>query len=465
MFHVNPKTGDVSQCSAKKGQCPFGNTDLHFTTPEAARHSYEETQRIKPRITKATTIDGSTVYNILKINEAHAIAAIEKANKRLVNAGVTQRFTYTTEEYMEPNGERSGKVGLFTPKVRFTLNIPAVKFEGYTFLAAVEQAEAGLVVKQATGVNLSGYSPDNLKCDACGRAIQRQKTYLVEDAEGNMLQVGSGCVKKYFGAQPDGLWALTFDPVEKAEDSAVWYKGDISARGSAVPTEQVMAFALAASNGGEDFVSKGMAANYGGLSTSEEVQDFINSGDSADALAFQNSSQAYIDSGEAKALIEQFKQADQSTDFGRNIAVIASGEYTRWRDMATLVGGLSSLAREKREASKAKTVDQWGVAAKGYAGAVKDSFAGRELKVRKVTYKTEQDPYSYTDREITTSRVNFRDADNHEIIWWSSKKIVVEEGQVVKVKSGTVKKLSSFAGDDQTVLTRVKLDLPEIAEE
>lgn len=42
-YHINAK-GEAGACSAKKGGCPFGGEDEHFTTPEAARASYEKKQ-------------------------------------------------------------------------------------------------------------------------------------------------------------------------------------------------------------------------------------------------------------------------------------------------------------------------------------------------------------------------------------------------------------------------------------
>lgn len=41
MFHVNPETGETGKCSAAKGRCPFGGMNVHFTTVEAARDSFE----------------------------------------------------------------------------------------------------------------------------------------------------------------------------------------------------------------------------------------------------------------------------------------------------------------------------------------------------------------------------------------------------------------------------------------
>jgi hypothetical protein len=40
-YHINPIGGDVGKCSAQEGNCPFGNQDKHYETPEEARKAYE----------------------------------------------------------------------------------------------------------------------------------------------------------------------------------------------------------------------------------------------------------------------------------------------------------------------------------------------------------------------------------------------------------------------------------------
>ncbi len=42
LYHVNPKTGDAGECRSKKGKCPFGSADEHFTSKEAARAAFEK---------------------------------------------------------------------------------------------------------------------------------------------------------------------------------------------------------------------------------------------------------------------------------------------------------------------------------------------------------------------------------------------------------------------------------------
>lgn len=43
-FHVNKK-GEPGPCGAEKGGCPFGGSEKHFTSPEAARAAYEADQK------------------------------------------------------------------------------------------------------------------------------------------------------------------------------------------------------------------------------------------------------------------------------------------------------------------------------------------------------------------------------------------------------------------------------------
>lgn len=455
MFHINPETGDVGKCEAKKGKCPFGTLDAHFTTAEAARAHYEKEQSSKPQIT-GTKVGEPVTYDMVARNLPLALKALEKANRRLEKAGVSERFTFEQVEYMETEVDPRTKMTVATPRIKLTVNTPSVAFEGYTFLAAVEKAEAGFVVKAATGFNLYGYSPESLKCDACGKAIGRQKTYLVQDSEGKMLQVGSSCVKNYFGVQPGGLWALTYDPIERAQADDDWATVRTGWHDAALPTEDVMAYALAVSEGGEKFVSGAFARDYGVLSTADKVKDAIYGTDTKETETIQQRAESFR--GEARRLIEKLKTSNQDTDYGRNMAVIASGEYTHWKHMNILVSGLSEIAREKREAAKKAHASQWGSPASGFAGEVNEKMKGRKLKVYKVYDREVDDPYSYSDRPVIKSRVTFRDENNHEVVWWAPRQIHLKEGDDVEVLGGSVKKHDSYNGVDQTVLQRVKLD-------
>jgi len=456
MYHINDD-GDVGTCRAKQGKCPFGSLDQHFTTKEAARAFYE-TQQAKPKITSARAVGEPFTYDFPERNLALAKDSIAKANKRLEKAGLDERFTYTLEHYIDTSDDRIGGTQLYVPRVKMTVNTPSIKFDDYLFLAAVEKADAGFVVKTATGVDLAGYTPDNLKCEACGKAIGRQKTYLIEDKDGRVIQVGSSCVKNYFGVEPKGLWALTYEPLARAEANDSW-GARTNIFDSAIPTEEVLAWALAVSEGGEKFVSGSSARNWGTSSTAETVRSAMNSSDTKWTQKVYEDSRKYLP--EARRIVEILKKSDQSTDFGRNLATIASGEHTRWQHMNILVGGLSVLAREKRAAAKAAHNEKWGAPAKGYMGSVGDDIKGRKLKVYSVNHTVETDPYSYYGGEREKTRVTLRDEDNHVVVWWANKRVDVEPETELTMLGGKIKKHGEFNGDDQTTIGgRVRFEDP-----
>lgn len=75
MFHVNLNTGDVGQCQALKGKCPFGPLDAHFTSAPAARSAYEASRAAvfatKARKLSLTKADAKKLeLNVYQLNVA-----------------------------------------------------------------------------------------------------------------------------------------------------------------------------------------------------------------------------------------------------------------------------------------------------------------------------------------------------------------------------------------------------------
>jgi hypothetical protein len=56
LYHISPTTGNPNRCSAKPGNCPFGDADKHFPDKESARKSFEKERvalvahRRKPKV-------------------------------------------------------------------------------------------------------------------------------------------------------------------------------------------------------------------------------------------------------------------------------------------------------------------------------------------------------------------------------------------------------------------------------
>ncbi len=101
-YHINPKTGNVGQCRARQGGCPFGEAD-HYDTQEEARQVYEkrmaaqESQEISLVRTAFEEADRgvygehmgwltlANVHNILK-NTQRATPSMGKSSKSIAQA-------------------------------------------------------------------------------------------------------------------------------------------------------------------------------------------------------------------------------------------------------------------------------------------------------------------------------------------------------------------------------------------
>lgn len=64
-YHIN-NSGDVGECSARAGNCPFGGADEHYTSAEAARTAYESRQGafVEPAPLKSLTFNGFTYRHV-----------------------------------------------------------------------------------------------------------------------------------------------------------------------------------------------------------------------------------------------------------------------------------------------------------------------------------------------------------------------------------------------------------------
>lgn len=75
-FHVNAN-GEAGACRAEKGGCPFGGEKEHFTSPEAARESYET----KMNVSSLTRLHKHAAQNLREAIDAAASKQARKDDK------------------------------------------------------------------------------------------------------------------------------------------------------------------------------------------------------------------------------------------------------------------------------------------------------------------------------------------------------------------------------------------------
>lgn len=505
-YHVNPETNRPNICTAQN-KCMFavdGEEPPHFENkidakafaekslteeygavstvakpvaknPWAEKRNEETNQQSGGGTEGQKYSEGSAVeesayktnYVILDHNFDAAVNSIEKANRKLARAGISERFEYETEakEWVEwDNGKKIVK-----PYYSFTLSAPVISYTNdgkkHDFQAVIEKTESGdFVTRSARGVELEGWKPDNLMCDHCGQKRSRNKTYVVQDPDGNRLQIGSNCVQAYLGVRPAGLWALSYDPLEnEASDMD-------GVRYSAIPldnSEDVMAIALAISDEGDMFVSKSAAYENGMTSTYDRVIRYMQPAtqitddyELEERDRFAQRIAQLKEKGKPQAILERLKNFEGDSDYASNLRALSKSEHIKSRDIPTLISGIVALKTEERKAAEAKKRAEAKEAkmkefTPGHYGQVNDKIE----KGTVMTLHSKKDFVSsdYWGNDILKTIITAKDAEGHQITWFTGTEVEAEEGEELVISSGKVKKHGEFSGIDQTVLGNVRL--------
>lgn len=457
-YHISPSTGNPNRCYASKKPCPLGGSEAHYGTKEEARAAYEAGQvggalPVSRKAPQASVQEEGVSYTFPARRLPEALNSIEKANRRLERFGIAERFTVEVEEWHRTvPADTPFAPPLREKMVRLTVANPSISYGGYRFLAAVTEEDAGLITRTGHGVELGGWRPTSLACEHCGHNRARSKTYLVEGPDGVRKQIGSSCVEGYIGVRPEGLWALNATPIDPQdyEDEA---DGPRDRTVLEQPVDYALGIALAVSDGGENFVSKAKAWEYGIESTAERVATVTWGGNISpeEREAILGRAAGYVASGKVKEVLSTIEKLEGTSDYAVNLKTAAAGEWVKYENVAVLVSGLSSYTREKRRAEAAAAPQP----TKGFLAPPQTKLKGVKAKVKKVRHLESTDPWG---RPQVRSQVVYEDEQGHELIWWASKAVGVKEGATVTFSGGTVKAHGNFNGVDQTVLTRVKME-------
>lgn len=387
--------------------------------------------------------DGVSRFPASKLEEAEK--RIAAANRKLERAGVEERFTYTTEEYIERD-----KDGNAYQMIALSISHPTLQVNGWNFVAAVDKAEDGsLITRTLKGQELDGYRPDQYKCDHCGANRRRNSTYLLRNEDGEFKQVGSNCLQSFLGVKPRALWALDYDP----EGNGDYFDKGHRTYGSSdtlIPTHEVVAAALAVSDGGEKYVSKGYAYETGKISTVSDMKDYFFS---AKRERWSGVNHHEYES-QAKELINS-TQFEGEGDYVTNMRTLMNQEYTSVKHLGYVA---SVIAANRRQAAQAKPAKPKAV---GYLGQVKDKVSNLNLKI---THKFVDTSY-YNGAEVTTTTLIMEDSLGRQVKWKASGYKEWSTGDEIAVSTAAIKGLEQYRGNEQTIITRAKATLFKAKEE
>lgn len=371
-----------------------------------------------------------STYNFPQSKVEDAVAIIEKVNRKAAKAGIAERIEFVTSDYMV-KGIEDGVV-TFDEWCELILTVPMVKVNGWAFVATLTwDAEAGLVTRVVPGQVLE-VRPETCHCDVCNKSRNRIDTYvMVNEVTNEQIQVGSGCLERFFGFTPKGLEFMDFESkLRETEDDFRTFRGEH--RFSVV---QVVALTLAVVKE-LGWTSRSAAEQSYVISTSQRVSQIVNKFDDSWRQWFVK---AEAFTAEAQNVVKMVSAIEGTSEYANNLRNVITCETVSIRNLGLLC---SAYAAYKRMIEEAATV---GISKHFGKVGEKVNFAATVTDTRLM-----EGAYGFT------TLISFVTADGNVAKWFASGEHEYANGTKVMVK-GTVKENSVYNNVKQTMLTRCKI--------
>lgn len=387
------------------------------------------------------------VHTLSPHNVPLALAAIDKANKRLARYGIDGRFEATLEDGTERRNEAD------IPVTYLTLSRPHVALSGWTFTGTHDVTDDGQMLHYAATCDLPVPEVTDTRCQFCGKSRRRERVYtLHHDTDGNK-QVGKSCLEAFLGVKPKGLWALDWTLDEKEFEDTDDARGWSSAGSDVFDSEDLLAAAASTTRNGELFVPKSRAS-FEHPATADALIDHWDA--AHDAIS---------DEGRqfARDTLTWLRTNDEAGDYIGNLkaSLIPLNGDQKWvarKHVGIAASAISAyrrhLDREAEQAAKEKARQQY---QPGYVAPVGEKIAGVGATVVRVSYSTTDIGYG---REAPKTILSMITDDGHQVTWFASGTKTFTAGQKVTV-AGTVKNHDEYQGIDQTIITRAKITDPD----
>lgn len=280
-------------------------------------------------------------------------AKVERVNTRAQRRGFTGKFeleavpaerTYRTE-----NGTERTMRGF-----EVTLTGSAPSYKGWSFIAVIEPAPAGVVIHTAPSVEeipAEGITPG--LCEHCGLPRHRKYTYLVRSEDtGEVKQVGKTCIKDFLG------WDVSpvFIDEEKIEEELFQGFGSLMGRFFDFPLLEVARWAFAAVD------VFGYRGRYHDLSTREIVTMILDGTMGGEELdEHLSDTTTILDDDAVNARLEIVRSAlTGSTGFEANLRTILAGDVVLRSHIGIAVTvGLIYQRAVTKATQTPKHVSQW----------------------------------------------------------------------------------------------------------
>jgi hypothetical protein len=379
-----------------------------------------------------------------QLSPAEYDATVEKINKinaRAEKRGFTGRIVV---EGIPTEIERESRFGFKTTELVYmtTLTGNAPSYAGWTLKASLEwDANAGLIVRTVPGIE----SIDRSKCveghcDHCNIDRYRKATYVVEnDSTGEVLQVGSTCIKDFLGWDSSVVFLSSKDVKDELDGFLSGGSYDHEWK-----TLDVLAIAWAAIQ-----VNGWMPASGFGTPTKQIVLDILMP-PKGQAQEMSKAYDPFIHESYDKAqMVREFVLSDDfsgDSEYVLNLKAIVGAEFVSRRSLGFLVSAPQAWAKAVerdliRKSENAEVTNE-------FFGSIGDKV---ELKVTMKSFR-------YIDSGYGTSTLYTMVTDSgYRVKWFASKDALGTTPDTEWTIKGTIKKHDVWNDQKSTIVTRCKV--------
>lgn len=298
-------------------------------------------------------------------------------------------------------------------------------------------------------------------CDHCKSRRARKEVFVVRNRDtGEMLQVGSSCLRDFLGIDDPRFIAANF--AFSAEASGLARECEEYSWSSSIEGLLVLAsvairlFGWCSKSQAERDSSLTPTVSYAALAICDPK--YLK----ADDLALRSKIiNAVTDEDRALALkviewVRSFDGTKLFNDFNNNLSVLFRADYISGTQyLGMVIAAMASYHREM-EYELRKTKDRQAMQESKWVGEIKERIRGRRVTLvsQKVIGSSN---YSDNDRLL----IMFMDEGGDILIWWTETGgTEYRNGEKFWI-DGTVKKHDEFNGLKQTILSRVKIHATE----
>lgn len=396
-------------------------------------------------ITKTFTIEKHQIDAV--------IASMKKLNKKAVKLGLAPA-EMTTEERIEKKTKKcqwTGKtITTVRPVLDCTMTATEIKFGDYTHVATLDHAVGGEmpIVNVVPNQHLPAvYRTATPHCDHCNTDRYRKNTFVFVDGE-NYRQVGSSCLKEYFGIDPTQAinWFSSFyDIAEEEEELSGAFTQEMFYSNTTLIS---IAMAIVERTG---FVSAKQAKESDvPITSTASATKFVmfpparlNADTRAYISEIWNRADALKSDADAMIAWGKAKFENETSDYAHNMRIFLDKEYTTEKYFGYTISLISAHKKEIAETTKNKIT----ASDNEYIGNVGDKIA-TEVAVVKII--PSEGFYG-----TTYINIMLQQKTGNNIVWMSSNN-VLEEGKEITLK-GTIKAHNSRDGKNQTIMARCKV--------